>query len=170
MGGHRLRGQIIRLGQSEYPMADWKGWRYRRVSKFSALVNVMPKSITNNKGQALPRVLIVEDDAGIREFLAEVLDDEGLTVVTAENGSDAIAWVKRHRPALVILDLQLPAIHGDQVLQVLRALYGDEVPIITMTALERSTATMRRIGASAHLRKPFQIEDMLSAVHAHIEQ
>jgi two-component system response regulator (stage 0 sporulation protein F) len=113
-------------------------------------------------------VLVVEDDPGIRSLIVEMLEDEGFTVATVENGSDAVMWIRGCQPALVLLDLQLPKIRGENVLQVLQALYCSAVPVITMTALPWQSDAMRQRGACAHLTKPFLLDDMLAAVHAYL--
>jgi DNA-binding response OmpR family regulator len=111
-------------------------------------------------------ILIVDDDPDIRSMLVDALDDEGFAVAAIDNGSDAVASLRDCQPALVLLDLRLPKIGGEHVLDVVHALYGGAVPVITMTGLELSADAMQRRGASAHLRKPFKLEDLLCAVHA----
>jgi DNA-binding response OmpR family regulator len=113
-------------------------------------------------------ILVVEDDLPIQLTIASMLRDEGFIVATADNGSDAVEWLRTCRPAMVILDLQLPKIRGEQVLQVLRALYDELVPVITMTGLPLQGDVMRERGACVHLSKPFTIDDMLSAVRAYL--
>jgi two-component system phosphate regulon response regulator OmpR len=113
-------------------------------------------------------ILVVEDDPGICSLIVEMLEGEGFTVATVENGSDAVMWIRGCRPALVLLDLQLPKIRGENVLQVLQALYCSAVPVITMTALPWQSDAMRQRGACAHLTKPFLLDDMLATVRGYL--
>jgi DNA-binding response OmpR family regulator len=116
----------------------------------------------------LAPILIVEDDPGIRSFIVEALHDEGLGVAAVANGPDAIVWLRGRRPALVILDLEVPKVPGEGVLRELLALYHGEVPVVTMAVLPRNVEATRERGARTHLLKPFMLDDMLRAVHAYL--
>jgi DNA-binding response OmpR family regulator len=113
-------------------------------------------------------VLIVEDDLDVCSMLVTALDDAGIAAITVNNGSDAVALLLSRRPALILLDLQLPRIRGESVLDVIYALYSGAVPVITMTGQDLSADMMRRRGACAHLHKPFMVDDLLSAVRAYL--
>jgi CheY-like chemotaxis protein len=81
------------------------------------------------------RILIVEDDADVREALAEALSEDGTEVVVAVDGIDALARLHEGlRPSVILLDLRLPRLGGEGFLRELRAdpLF-EHVPVITMT-------------------------------------
>jgi CheY-like chemotaxis protein len=109
------------------------------------------------------RILVVEDDADVRETLAEAMRRAGLVVDVAVDGVEGLERLQAgFVPALVLLDLRLPRLHGEELL---RAMREDEelahVPVITMTAGSDPTDDGDVV---AHLRKPFELDDLLQIV------
>jgi CheY-like chemotaxis protein len=109
------------------------------------------------------RILIVEDDADIREALAEALQEDGTEVVVATDGLDALARLGTGPiPSVILLDLRLPRLGGEEFLRELR---GDprfeRVPVITMTA-----GSGRADGNDivARLHKPIDVDDLREIV------
>ena len=119
--------------------------------------------------EAKRKVLVVEDEADIRELLRYNLSQEGLEVVEAADGERGLELAKRERPALVILDLMLPGMDG---LEVCRALRGQEntarLPILILTA--RATEVDKvlglEMGADDYVVKPFSPREVLARVKA----
>jgi DNA-binding response OmpR family regulator len=111
-------------------------------------------------------VLVVDDDAQVRAAIRWALEDEGLTVLTAADGREAVDLAIRQRPDLVVLDLTLPEVHGDEVARRLRAARAGPLPILVITADGQAPAKAEQVGAYAFVRKPFRIEDLLDAVRA----
>jgi two-component system response regulator HydG len=109
------------------------------------------------------RVLVVDDDADMRLAMNEVLLDQGLVVDTARDGREALERAEAERPALVILDITLPILDGYAVADGLRERYG-LVPILAITADGRAPQKARRVGAFAYLRKPFELDELVSMV------
>lgn len=111
-------------------------------------------------------VLVVDDDPAVRSMIREALLTEGLEVEVASDGREAIARALRHRPDLVVLDLTLPFLDGEEVAQRLCAVYGaGSVPILVISATDWGLAEKaRRAGAFAYLHKPFELEDLLDTV------
>lgn len=111
------------------------------------------------------QVLVVEDDPDIRQLLVEILGDEGYAVSLAEDGVQAIEQVAAARPALLVLDLMLPRLNGDEVLVELgrRGLRAG-MPVLVLTAAGPVEERAAGIGADAFLAKPFTIDDLLAAV------
>jgi len=109
-------------------------------------------------------ILVVDDDSQVLQMLQWVLEDVGFEVQTAADGAEALTRAKLHRPALVILDLGLPLLDGSQVATELYALYGAAVPIVLITADRHAASKGSQIGASAFLRKPFEITDLVQTV------
>src|SRR4051812_28328927 len=94
-----------------------------------------------------PCVLIVDDDADIRQMLAVLLTDAGYTVDTAANGRDALARVQAGPPQLVLLDLQMPGMTGAEVLHTLRE-NGRRLPVALVSVYgTRALAAAREHGA-----------------------
>lgn len=103
-------------------------------------------------------VLVVDDDAEIRETLMALLEQEGYVVVGAANGEEALAALRRVHPSLMLLDLMMPVMSGWEVLEELQET-GElaETPIIVVSA-------MCAPGARACLRKPVDLDELLQAV------
>lgn len=114
-------------------------------------------------------ILVAEDDASIRELLRDALENEGLEVVTAADGEDAIAAALAKQPSLAILDVGLPRMDGPGVASAIRDRYGDEVPIIVVTANDVVAEASGRVRAAAYFAKPFDVPDLVRAVRAAIE-
>ena len=110
-----------------------------------------------------PCVLVVDDDPGIRTILQAVLEDAGYTVETASDGVEALERIAARRPALVLLDLQLPLLTGQEVLAELRRL-AVPVPVVFLSAGMRAEHEATRHGADAALAKPFDLDALLAVV------
>jgi len=110
------------------------------------------------------RILLVEDDPGIRETVAEVLELRGYAVSAVTNGAEALAWLSREAPPeLIVLDLSMPVMNGHELLKRVRAdprLRG--VPAVLMTGAMPSRTPVPL--AEAVLSKPFEFEDLLDTV------
>jgi CheY-like chemotaxis protein len=109
------------------------------------------------------RVLVVDDDADMRLTIREVLVDEGLLVEVAGDGREAIERAADEPLALVILDITLPILDGFHVADHLRQQHG-ALPILAITADGYAAQKARRVGAFAYLRKPFELNELVSLV------
>jgi len=112
-------------------------------------------------------VLVVEDDVPVRMLLHLLLEDEGYSVVTAVDGFEAIDACTHARPRVVILDLDLPEMDGEQVAAELHDLYGSDLPIIVVSGAHNGRQRSEQIGPAGFLGKPFEVDDLLDAV-AHV--
>ncbi len=113
-----------------------------------------------------PSVLIVEDDADIRDALAEILRDEGYEVVGAGHGQDALTHLRGGgRPALILLDLMMPVMNGWQFreAQVADATLA-AIPVVVISADGAAAREAVHIGADAFLQKPIELEELLVTV------
>jgi CheY-like chemotaxis protein len=108
-------------------------------------------------------LLVVEDDPQLRSMVALLLKDEGYPVVALEDGLDAITWLQKRRPSLVILDLNLPHVNGDEVGAKIRARYGRALPIVLVTANRSGAEIADSLGAE-YLPKPFDVDELLAVV------
>lgn len=113
-----------------------------------------------------PRVLLVEDDPDLRELMQAGLEQAGLAVTAAADGEQALAWARRHRPAVVVLDLRLPGMAGEEVAGRLRALPGAAPPVLVVTAVADPRERTERAGGLLYLRKPFRLDELVTAVRA----
>jgi two-component system, chemotaxis family, chemotaxis protein CheY len=111
------------------------------------------------------RILLVEDDAGIRESVAECLASEGYAVSAVANGAEALDWLSRQpRPDLIVLDLVMPVMNGAEMLERLRAdARLADIPILLITAAIPVAGTgMPKVDEV--LTKPFDLDVLLEAV------
>jgi two-component system OmpR family response regulator len=125
----------------------------------------MPRVVSDPRGSSSDgTILLVEDDPNIRYIVQEVLEDEGHGVAATEDGAAAAAWAEQHRPILVILDLGLPRLDGVAVATLLRARYGDLLPIVVFSADLHARAKTRHLAPCDLVRKPFDAEVLVAAV------
>ncbi|MCL6587049.1 MAG: response regulator [Anoxybacillus sp.] len=115
------------------------------------------------------KLLIVDDQYGIRILLNEVFQREGYTTFQAANGVQALDIVQKHQPDLVLLDMKIPGMDGIEILKRIKEINRD-IKVIIMTAygeLDMIQET-RELGAVMHFAKPFDIDDMRDAVRKYI--
>lgn len=113
-------------------------------------------------------ILVVDDEQDALDLLVFNLEKAGFAVLTARTGIEAAEQAVRHRPALVILDVILPEIHGLSVCEHLRRDPATaSTPIILLSGWDSDDA--RRIGESAgandYMVKPFNLQDLLQRIH-----
>lgn len=113
-------------------------------------------------------ILLIEDDLDFRNFVEEVLNEAGYTVLLAENGSQGSKLVNEHLPDLIVTDLLMPEKDGVRFIEENKASHPS-IPIIAMSggASVFSPAFLEaaeKLGASKTLAKPFEIEQLLKLV------
>ena len=112
-------------------------------------------------------VLVVEDNAALRSIIAEALDEDGYSVSIADNGRSALDIARQSPPDLVILDLMMPHMNGEQFCSAIRELSGLESrPIIVVSAAQGTAEVGERLGAAASLNKPFDLFELTDLVGA----
>lgn len=106
------------------------------------------------------RILIADDQAGIRSLLQDLFEMEGYLVATVSNGLEAIARVQNENIDLIILDMKMPGITGLEAAR--RILAQQDLPIILMTGLDIAEieAEALAIGVKGCLTKPFAIQEL----------
>ncbi len=117
------------------------------------------------------RILVVEDERPIAEFVQRGLEAEGYSVSCAYDGEDGLALARTGDYALIILDVLLPKLSGLEVIRAIRD--GDEaLPVIMLTALAETddVVTGLDLGASDYLTKPFAFAELLARIRAHLRQ
>jgi two-component system response regulator PilR (NtrC family) len=107
------------------------------------------------------KVLVVDDEQGMRDFLTMLLEKQGHRVITAADGEQALQLVAEQTPDLVISDLRMPNVDGIGLLAGIRKQYP-ELPVILVTAYASSDSTIQamRLGADDYITKPFRIEEI----------
>ncbi len=119
------------------------------------------------------RILVIDDDTAIRQTLADILELNGFTVSTAEDGTAGLACARRDLPTLVITDVNMPGLSGYELLEAFR---GDEalraIPVIVISA-KADRAAIRQgmeLGASDFITKPFTESEVLHSIATRLEK
>ncbi|AZU64621.1 MULTISPECIES: response regulator [Neobacillus] len=117
------------------------------------------------------KILIVDDQFGIRILLNEVFQKEGYKTFQAANGVQALDIVTKHAPDLVLLDMKIPGMDGIEILKRMKVIDPD-IRVIIMTAYGELDMIQeaKDLGAITHFAKPFDIDDIRAAVRKHIPQ
>jgi DNA-binding response OmpR family regulator len=118
----------------------------------------------------MTRVLVVDDDADIRELVRELLARAGYDVVEAPNGTEALKVFYSQQPDFVILDVQMPVLDGWETLTRIRDV--SDVPVLMLTARAEELDKVRglRAGADDYLTKPFGRQELLARVSANLRR
>ena len=111
-----------------------------------------------------PLILILEDDAPIRNLITTTLKAHEYKYLTAQNGENAIMQASSHNPDIVLLDLGLPDIDGIEVIKKIRT--WSEMPIIVISARSEDNDKIEALdaGADDYLTKPFSVEELLARI------
>jgi DNA-binding response OmpR family regulator len=118
------------------------------------------------------RVLVVDDDALIGQYVRDVLEQVGHSVTVVRNGKDGLATARKQRPDLILLDVMMPELNGFQVCEALR---GDTtleaIPVVMLTAMEdqKLNALAFAAGAEVCMTKPFEPDRLLNIVNLAME-
>ena len=109
----------------------------------------------------MSHILIIDDDIHINEMLEEVLIQEGYQVSHAYSGTEALLFLANEKPDLILLDLMLPGLTGEEVLSQI-----EKIPVIVMSAKVevKDKVALLLNGAEDYLTKPFEIEELLARI------
>jgi DNA-binding response OmpR family regulator len=110
------------------------------------------------------RVLVVDDEANIRQLLTDYLHRDGFEVEQAVSGEQALDALSRHEPDLVILDVRLPGIDGFETLRRIRATSDVYVLMLTARSEEADTLIGLEVGADDYVTKPFSPREVVARV------
>ncbi|UFJ40204.1 response regulator [Brevibacillus humidisoli] len=116
--------------------------------------------------QQQKKILVVDDQYGIRILLYEVLGKEGYSTFQAANGKQALEIVQKESPHLVILDMKIPGMDGIEILKHIKTIDKD-IKVIMMTAYGELDMIKEatELGALTHFTKPFDIDELRHAVN-----
>jgi two-component system alkaline phosphatase synthesis response regulator PhoP len=114
----------------------------------------------------MPEVLVIDDEANIRELVSVYLTAAGMTVRQAADGASGLAEFDREPPDLVVLDIMLPGLDGSQVCRRIRG--TSAVPIVMLTARDREIdkVALLEAGADDYVTKPFSPPELVARVRA----
>ena len=113
---------------------------------------------------AKEKILLVDDEEDILDFLELILEEQGYTIIKANSGKDALAAAQMHRPELILLDIMMPEMDGWEVLKLLKA---DEemqhIPVAMLTARTEMKDKIQGLqeGAIDYICKPFSTKDLI---------
>jgi two-component system, chemotaxis family, chemotaxis protein CheY len=121
---------------------------------------------TSSGSASIPRILVVDDEDGIRECLRDILVDEGYQVDEARDGREALESIARAgAPSIILLDLTMPVMNGWELLQHLRSQgHLPGLPVVVITAAPTDPATLT--GIRQLVKKPFVLDEVLALVAA----
>jgi len=111
-------------------------------------------------------ILVIDDEIQIRRLLRRILEEEGYRVVLAEAGREGLTQAGTHKPDIVVLDLGLPDMDGQDVLKELRS--WSSVPVLILSVREAEETIVRALdgGADDYLTKPFRTGELLARIRA----
>lgn len=113
-----------------------------------------------------PKILIVDDEMFIRQLILqslEDLEDQGVELLTAENGKVALEMIQEEKPDLVFLDVMMPAMNGFDVCRTIKRDLNLDIYVIMLTAKGQEIDKQRgeEVGADIYMTKPFDPDDLL---------
>jgi DNA-binding response OmpR family regulator len=114
-----------------------------------------------------PRILVVDDDSGIRDLIRTYLNDADHYVQMAKDGIEAMAKVAERRPDAIVLDINMPNMDGFAMLEALRLKFGHQHPPVLVLTARHSHDDVKRavsLGAKDYLAKPFRKDQILLRV------
>lgn len=114
-----------------------------------------------------PLILIVDDEVGVRELLTDALSLGGYDTLEAKDGMSALTLIRKQKPDLLIIDINMPIMDGFELLERVRE-SKNQVPAIMLTARKDRADVSRglRLGADDYVTKPFGLEELLLRVQA----
>lgn len=116
------------------------------------------------------KILVCDNDQSILEVLELILQDAGFTVITEQSSMQVYRAALEKKPDLLLLDLYMPVLSGEQVLQMLKSNAATAgLPVILCSA-SSAAAIAAKAGASDFVEKPFDVQELLSKIHAQLAQ
>jgi CheY-like chemotaxis protein len=117
--------------------------------------------------KAARRILVIDDDASIRDMVALLLEDEGYQVSTASDGQEALALLAQTPPDLILLDMKMARMDGWQFTERYRQLDAAQAPVVVMTAAQNAEARATKVAADGFIAKPFDLDALLQVIAEH---
>ena len=117
------------------------------------------------------RILVVEDQEDNRQILRDLLSNAGYDMIEAEDGLQALAQAVKHRPDLILMDIQLPVLDGYEVTRRLKAnpeLKAIPIIVVTSYALSGDEEKARAAGCDAYVAKPFSPRALLAKMREYL--
>ena len=115
----------------------------------------------------MKKILVIEDDANIRESLVELLEMRSYHVIAAENGIEGLRLAMDGKPDLILCDVMMPGMTGYEVIEKVRAdaaLVAIPFIFLSAKAMEQDILQGKKLGANSYLTKPFRASELFSVV------
>ena len=115
----------------------------------------------------MKKILVIEDDANIRESLVELLEMKSYTLLSADNGTDGLKLAQEQTPDLILCDVMMPGMNGYEVVEAIRKDSRlAKLPFIFLSAkaMDSDVEYGKNLGANSYLTKPFRAQDLFSVV------
>jgi CheY-like chemotaxis protein len=121
---------------------------------------------------AHPRILIIEDDADIRELCRHLLEQDHFSVEACANGKEALAYLDIHQePCLILLDMMMPVMNGKEFMTAFAKRPHTILPIpIYLVSASATAEEGKEMGCLGFIKKPFNCNALLTIVHSHCEE
>lgn len=117
------------------------------------------------------KILVCDDDQGILEMLELLLDEYGYEVVLEPNSVNALKTITTEKPDLILLDIWMPVISGDQILKSLKADKAKQhIPVLMYSASTDGQVIAESSGADAYLSKPFDLAVLLDRIESLLDR
>jgi two-component system cell cycle response regulator DivK len=113
------------------------------------------------------KILVVEDTEDNRQILRDLLDMAGYEMIEAHDGAEGVAMAERHRPDLILMDIQMPVMDGYEATRRIKAIPElRTIPVVAVTsyALSGDEARTREAGCDAYIAKPYSPRQLLAKV------
>jgi len=121
----------------------------------------------NRKPAQTTTVMVVDDSVTVRKVTSRLLERNGMEVITAKDGLDAVAQLQDHRPDIILLDIEMPRMDGFEVASFVRhdeSLRDTPICMITSRTGEKHRERALAIGVNEYLGKPFQETELLDTI------
>ena len=155
----RQSGGTVQIDSDEGAGATFRIWLPLTSAVSAREAAIVEPNRTRGEG----RILVIDDDTGVRRFIVECLEMLGYRVSQASSGADGLAGLAADPPDLLIVDFAMPGMNGVEVVQLARE-RTPHLAIVLATGYADMEAVEKTVGLGAVLRKPFRINDLQSAV------
>ena len=115
-----------------------------------------------------PVILVVDDDQPILLLMRNILKEFGFDPHVASTGSEAVRAVRTVHPDLVLLDMKMPGMSGDEVVEAMRDAGADHIPILILSGEPVDSSEIARLGVAGAVLKPFDVGALVEQIRAHV--
>lgn len=114
---------------------------------------------------SMKKILVVDDDTYINEMVQKALSSEGFNVLSAYSGTEVLLLLKKETPDLILLDLMLPGLSGEELLPLIK-----DIPVIVVSAKidHKNKVDLLVSGACDYITKPFELDELIARIKIHL--